>query len=146
MGKSIVRNIWSMIIMNIVILVATLTLHELGHALAGKALGCVTAKAIIYDSQTTNPYTELVCNRSDQKATYVSGLILTTFFGISFLAFENKSQKTLSLVIIGFGIFLSALDIVEITGLSIMQYIFISLGLLSLVIGQILYGIFSVKE
>ncbi|MEM5777407.1 MAG: hypothetical protein QXJ06_03080 [Candidatus Aenigmatarchaeota archaeon] len=145
MGKSLVRNIWSMIIMNVVILISTLTIHELGHALTGKILGCVSAKAIIYDSQAINPYTELVCLQTQQKATYFAGLILTTVFGLSFLILE-KPYKAFSIVIIGFGIFLAALDIVEITGINIMQYIFIFFGMSGLIIGQILYGIFSIKE
>ncbi len=146
MGKSIAKSIWSMIIINIVILISTLSLHELGHALSGKILGCASAKAVIFDTNYNNPYTELVCQDSQQKTAYAAGFIITTFFGLTFLAFEDKKQRILSLVVIGFGIFLAALDIVEITGVSIMQYIFILFGLISLVIGQILYGIYNAKE
>jgi hypothetical protein len=141
---NLAKKIWSMIIINIAILITTLTIHELGHALAGKVLGCASAKAVIFDSNSPNPYTELSCQRDDKTA-YAAGLVLTTIFGLSFIAFD-KPQKTLSLVIIGFGIFLASLDIVELTGLSITQYIFMLLGLTSLIIGQILYGIYSVKE
>jgi len=146
MGKSIAKSISSMIIMNIAILIATLTIHELGHALAGKFLGCANAKAVIYDSQSSNPYTELVCQEKNQKAAYISGLMLTTLFGMSFLLFERKNEKIFSLIITSFGFFLAALDIVEVTGMSIMQYIFIFIGLSGLVIGQFLYGIFNAKD
>ncbi|MEM5777329.1 MAG: hypothetical protein QXJ06_02670 [Candidatus Aenigmatarchaeota archaeon] len=145
MSKSIFRSIWSMIIMNILILIATLTIHELGHALTGKILGCVTARAIIYDSENMNPYTELICLQTQQKVAYSAGLILTTIFGLSFLTIE-KPYKMFSIIIIGFGVFLAALDIVEITRLNVMQYIFILLGLSSLIIGQILYGISNIKD
>jgi len=134
-----------MIIINIAILISTLTIHELGHALAGKMLGCASAKAIIFDSNSLNPYTELNCQK-EEKTTYAAGLLLTSIFGFSFLASETKSQKTLSLVIIGFGIFLASLDVVELTSLNFMQYIFMFSGLAVLISGQILYGIHTIKE
>jgi len=139
------KRLLQMIIINLTILISTLTIHELGHALAGKLLGCASAKAVIFDSNSPNPYTELSCYR-EEKTTYAAGLLLTTIFGLSFLTFETKPQKILSLVIIGFGIFLASLDIVEFTGLNFIQYIFIFFGLLSLITGQILYGIYTVKE
>jgi hypothetical protein len=142
--KNSMKKLLSMIILNIAILTTTLTIHEIGHALAGKALGCVSAKAVVFDSTSMNPYTELSCQK-EERAAYAAGLILTTIFGLSFLVFE-KPHKALSLVIIGFGIFLASLDIVELTGLSFTQHIFIFWGLASLIIGQILYGIYSVKE
>jgi hypothetical protein len=141
---ALAKRIWSMIIINLAILISTLTIHELGHALTGKLLGCVTARAVIFDSNSPNPYTELVCQK-EEKTTYLAGLALTTLFGLSFLAFEDK-QRPLSLVIIGFGIFLAALDVVEFTRLNFMQYLFMLSGLVSLIIGQILYGIYNVKD
>ncbi|MFH8092886.1 MAG: M50 family metallopeptidase [Candidatus Aenigmatarchaeota archaeon] len=145
MGKSITRSIWSMIIINITILIATVSIHELGHAFVGKLIGCVNAKAVIYDSSSSNPYTELLCDKNIS-TTYLAGLIFTTLFGLSFMFFDKNSQKALTLIIIGFGILLAALDMVEITGINLMKYVFIFFGLLSLVIGQVIYGILTLKE
>ncbi|MCS7135280.1 MAG: hypothetical protein NZ893_02480 [Candidatus Aenigmarchaeota archaeon] len=145
MGKSITKNIWSMIVINLAILITTLTLHELGHAITGRLAGCVSAKAIIYDSSSPNPYTELLCEH-ESKPTYLAGLVFTTIFGLSFLFFDNKPQKMFSLIVIGFGIFLSALDMVELTQMTAIKYLFIFIGLTSLIIGQVIYGILNAKE
>ncbi|MBU5690078.1 MAG: hypothetical protein QXM68_03240 [Candidatus Aenigmatarchaeota archaeon] len=138
--KSLFRSISSMILINILIILSTITLHELGHALSGKLLGCAQAKAVIYDTESANPYTELVCYDKVDKM-YLSGLALTTLFGISFLTFDDKPNRYLSIVIIGFGIFLSSLDVFDLTGYNFFKYFFMIFGLISFIIGQILYGL-----
>ncbi|MEM0473124.1 MAG: hypothetical protein QXF88_00165 [Candidatus Aenigmatarchaeota archaeon] len=146
MSKSVARSIFSMIIINILIILSTVTLHELGHALSGKFFGCAQARAVIFDTENPNPYTELVCESNNVDKMYLSGIFLTTVFGFAFLTFDSKANRYLSIVVVFFGIFLASLDIIEVTGQIFAKYIFMFLGLSGLVIGQVLFGLEKAKE
>lgn len=141
-GKSLMKNITGMIILNITILIAVLTIHELGHVIGGRIIGCNDAKAVIFDSEKEGPYTEMACEKTEkQNIAYLSSLVFTGLFGLSFLAFDSKTQRSMIFVALGFGILLAGLDIVVITQLEIMQYIFVMLGFVLMVFGEILLGI-----
>lgn len=141
-SKSVMKNITGMIILNITILIAVLTIHELGHVVGGKIIGCNNAKAIIFDSEKEGPYTELLCEKTEnQNIAYLSSLMFTGLFGLSFLAFDNKTQRSMIFVALGFGLLLAGLDIVVITGFEIMKYLFIVSGFAIILFGEVLLGI-----
>jgi len=131
-----------MIIFNITIIVAVISIHELGHVLGGKLIGCNEAKVVIFDSSQEGPYTEMVCsNTNNQNIAYLSSLATTTLFGLFFLTFEEKSQKNMFFIILGLGILLAGLDIVAVSGLEIMKYVFIFFGFGIVLFGEILVGL-----
>lgn len=145
--KSIVKDITNMIILNIIVLITVLALHEFGHALGGKLIGCDEIKAVIFDSRN-GAYTELNCKQNEEKQNiaYLSSLIFTGLFGLSFLTFDKKTQKSMIFVALGFGILLAGIDIVVVTGLEFMKQLFVLFGLTIMILGEILVGLFYASE
>ena len=141
-NRPIFNSIITMIILNLIVFLSTITLHELGHVIAGKFMKCDGVKAVIFDSKEQTPYTELECyNVESHEFAYLSGLMLTTLFSFSFLFFTEKSQRNMFWVVLGLGIFFASLDIVTITGVEIMRYLCMAISLVFLVIGEVLTGI-----
>jgi hypothetical protein len=102
-------------------------------------MGCQSGKAIIFDTSQQGPYTELICsNGMNHNLAYFGSFILTIIFGSIFLFLKGTPQRNLFFVVIGFSILYGSLDIVAITGIQMMEYLFIVLGMTFVVIGEIL--------
>jgi len=144
MEKALVSTLsimMNLILLNVAIFLSTLSLHELGHVIVGMYTGCESGKVILYDSEQPGPYAELMCSDGvDEKFALAGSLLATTVFGSLFL-FLRSPERNLFLIIIGFGIFFGALDIVMITGIEIMQYVFIAFGMLFIIVGEFLTGL-----
>ena len=132
----------NLVLLNIIIFLSTLSLHEMGHVIVGMYTGCDSGKVILYDTGQPGPYAELMCSREvDERFALAGSISVTTVFGSLFLFLRRSPQRYLFFIIIGFGIFFGALDIVMITGIEMMQYVFIAVGMLLIIIGEFLTGL-----
>ena len=132
----------NLVLLNIAVFLSTLSLHEMGHVVVGMYTGCESGKVILYDSGQPGPYAELMCSSGvDERFALGGSLLATTVFGSLFLFLRDSPQRNLFFVIIGFGIFFGSLDIVMITGIVMMQYVFIVFGMLLIIIGEFLTGL-----
>ena len=140
--KSTLNIMINLILLNIAMFLSTLSLHEMGHVLVGMYTGCESGKVILYDSGQSGPYAELMCSDGvDDRYALAGSIAATTMFGSLFLFLKRSPQRNLFFVIIGFGIFFGALDIVMITGIEMMQYVFIAFGMLLIIIGEFKTGL-----
>ena len=139
---SAVRAITNMTLFNIGIFLSLLTLHEVGHVFIGMLIGCQSGKAIVFDTTQPGPYAELLCpNIINYNLAYLGSLIFTIIFGSIFLFLKRSPERNLFYVVVGFSILFSSLDIVYFTGILIMQYVFMGLGLIFITFGEFLTGL-----
>ena len=139
---STLQIIANMTIFNIGIVLSLLSLHEVGHVLFGMYMGCQSGKAIIFDTSQQGPYAELICSGEvNYSFAYIGSLIIPMIFGSIFLFLKNTPQRNFFFVILGFSILFCSLDIVAITGIQTMEYCFIVLGIIFVVIGELLTSI-----
>jgi len=132
----------NLVLLNIIIFLSTLSLHEMGHVIVGMYTGCENGKVILYDTEQPGPYAELMCSDGvDDRFALGGSLLATTAFGSLFLFLKGSPQRNLFFIIIGFGIFFGALDIVMFTGIEMMQYVFIAVGMFLIIIGEFLTGL-----
>jgi len=139
---STIRAITNMTLLNIGIFLSLLTLHELGHVFIGMLIGCQSGKAIVFDTSQPGPYAELLCqNVINYNLAYLGSLILTMVFGSIFLLLKRSPERNLFYVVVGFSILFSSLDVVYLTGILMMQYLFMFLGLTFITFGEFLTGL-----
>jgi len=132
----------NLVLLNVAIFLSTLSLHEFGHVIVGMQVGCESGKVILYDSLQPGPYAELMCsNGVDDRFALAGSFLATAVFGSLFLFLRKSPQRNLFFIVLGFGIFFGALDIVMITGIVMMQYVFIAVGMLLIIIGEFLTGL-----
>ena len=112
------KRIMSVILLNVIVFFALLSIHEIVHVVVGSCLGCDYGKAVIIDANFAGPYAELVCSNTNQFLLYVSSLLVTGCFGLLFLSFKSPG-KNLFFVILGLSIIFSSVDI----GLATMESI-----------------------
>lgn len=112
------------------ILVSSVAVHELGHALTAQYYGCGQFKAVIYD--VIAPHTEIICDfyYNDLILT-LSGFGATLVIALMFVLTGSQFTKGLSYMLFGFGLLISYGDLVD---LGISKNIIALLLLLSLVI------------
>ena len=127
-----------MILINLTLALALVSIHEMAHVMIGIHLGCKDGKAILFDSQEENPYAELLClKRINLSLISISSLIAGFCFGLSFLLLGNREQKSFAFIIFGFSIIFSSLDITSITS-QILFYPLLISGLGITTLGEIL--------
>ncbi|MFH0929005.1 MAG: hypothetical protein V1818_01460 [Candidatus Aenigmatarchaeota archaeon] len=105
------RKIINIILLNVLVFFALVSIHEIAHLGAGYLMGCEHGKAVLLDSVFNGPYTEMICTSSlNQTLMHISGLIMTSCFGLLFLSLKSPG-KSMFLVVFGLSVIFSALDI-----------------------------------
>lgn len=138
---SAIRSVGIIIVFNIMILFTVLAIHEIGHYLVGLQSGCDSAKVVLLDTTEEGPYTELHCSEGvNLTLPYAASLGFTLVFGGLFLFFKPP-ERNLFLVIVGLSILTAGLDVVMLTNIEFLQYIFIFVGLVFVALGEIVFGI-----
>jgi type III secretory pathway component EscU len=101
------------IILTNFIFIGTITVHEVGHLLTSRTLGCEFGK-IIYEQGF--PHTEILCNDSFNSLTKVilGGILLPILIAILLYFAGGTFIRELSLLIIGFNLIISYQDILDI--------------------------------
>ncbi|MBN1503275.1 hypothetical protein JW930_07085 [Candidatus Woesearchaeota archaeon] len=100
------------IVINLVLtFITVISLHELGHALAGQYYHCEYTKAVIYDAKSL-PHTELRCSiPSSILVISFAGIVLPLFVGILLLLYGRSYVLGNAYLIIGFSFYLSKHDL-----------------------------------
>ena len=102
------REIFSVVAINIAIFLALILIHEASHAIAGIYTGCYKVNIVLFDLASL-PHTDLVCPMEGVNLlVHMSGLITTSLFGLIFLLTRNS--KSLVFLAVGFSLIFGALD------------------------------------
>jgi hypothetical protein len=126
-----VKFIVFIISISIFILISSVAIHELGHALIAQYYGCEHSKAVIYDI-IKPPHTEIRCNEYYNNVILTLGGIMFTFvIAFIFLLTGGVFTTTLSYLIFGFALLISYGDLSD---LGISKNIIVTIMFLSLVI------------
>jgi len=124
-----------LILLLIIIIFATIAVHEVGHVLLAKYFGCSGGKAVILDLNIGFPYAEFTCpTRIGETAAVFGGLIFTTVLAM-LLSLVKEDERNLSLFVLGFGFVGAAEDIIYLSNNPYLMYLFIVIGTLITVLG-----------
>jgi len=130
------------ILINIILTLSTISLHELGHFILGSFYGCEKMKVILIDTDiasTFTPYTIMSCNQNiSEKKLSLGAFLFTIPFGLLFFLLKLKPEKYFGLIIIGFNILISTLDVKKIIDLDILYYLEFIIGVLLIIRGEML--------
>ena len=78
------RKILGIILLNVIVFFALISIHEIVHVVVGTCLGCNFGKAVLLDAKMAGPYAEMVCSSgTNQLILYASSLFVTACFGLA---------------------------------------------------------------
>ena len=130
-----IREILNIILINLIVFFALISIHELSHTASGMLFGCRYERSILIDSKLIGPYTEMYCSNIGYLLTLISSLIITSSFSFLFLLL-NSSSRNLFPISLGLSIIFSSLDISIATGIQSLVYPIITIGFLVTSIGE----------
>ena len=128
------RGILNIIVINLLVFFALISIHEISHVATGIMLGCKKGGAILMDSNFIGPYTELYCS-SNSWLVYLGSLMITSLFSILFL-FTESSTRRIFFISLGLSLIFSSLDLSIITGMQYLFYPVVSLGFAATTLGE----------
>ncbi|MEM5794214.1 MAG: M50 family metallopeptidase [Candidatus Aenigmatarchaeota archaeon] len=123
------------IIVNIIVLLSLVSVHEFGHLVMGLLTGCSSARIVLFDTSREGPYTELFCNSSNP-ITYSGGILFSLAFSSLFLFLKEAEDKKLFFVAVGLSLMLSGLDIIALTSTYFSFYITTIFGFCLTIFGE----------
>lgn len=127
------KKVLKVIFINLVIFFALILIHETVHVLIGSHFGCKQVKLVLFD-MTKSPHTELACSqKSINQFLYISSLMVTVLFGSLFLFLKSKN---LFLLILGFSLIFSALDLDLLFNSDLLFHIAIISGFSVMTVGE----------
>lgn len=139
------RKFFSLILFNVTLFFALISIHELGHATFSFLTDCKEGKVIMFDLNGNAPYTLLSC--SDLKSKWLislGGFFSTLLFGCLFL-FSGKSDKNVFWLILGFSIVFSSFDIVSILNIPFLFPTLIGVGFTFVSVGEYLIASYLIE-
>lgn len=135
----------SIILLNVIVFFALISIHEIVHVTVGMCLGCEFGKAVLFDAKTAGPYAEMVCSSgNNQIILYASSLIVTACFGLLFLSLKSHG-KNLFFLVLGLSLIFSSLDI-GLATLDAVVYPMILFGFSFVTLGEYYMACSSIKE
>ncbi|MBN2454492.1 hypothetical protein JXB11_03015 [Candidatus Woesearchaeota archaeon] len=146
MGLIFARYLLYVISVASITMIATVSLHELGHALTASYYGCEPTR-IIYDLHNP-PYTEIGCSSLGSSAIIITlaGIIFVFIAAMLFYATEGVFTTRLAELMIGFGFLIAYTDLQD---LGISESIILLIMVLSvfIVIAAIVnFSLFYISE
>ena len=127
------------ILLNVAIVLATLTIHEAGHYILGHVSGCNNIRIVLFDSDNGSTYTYMKCSENTNYGIIaLGGFLLVIPFGMLFFFIKPLTERYLWFVIIGFNLIISYSDIGIITNLFMMPVLLTFSGAFMLVLGETL--------
>ena len=139
------KKILSIILLNVMVFFALISIHEIAHVAVGMCLGCSMGKAVLIDAKLSGPYAEMVCsNTVNQLILYSSSLILTVCFGLLFLSLGSPG-KNLFFVFLGLSIIFSSLDM-GLATVEAVTYPMLVSGFLFVTLGEYYMASSSINE
>ena len=130
-----IREILNIVLINLIVFFALISIHELSHTASGMLFGCRYERSILIDSNLAGPYTEMYCSDIGYLLTLISSLIITSSFSFLFLLL-NSPSRNLFPISLGLSIIFSSLDISIATNISYLLYPTVFLGFLITTIGE----------
>jgi len=126
------------ILLNVSVVLVTVSMHEFGHYTVGTALGCENMKIIILDSVVGNTYTQMNCPL-DTNVILIAfgGFLYTTIFGLLFILLKKLEERYLGVVVIGFNLTISSSDLALVTN-TLLPIVLVFIGLIVTIIGETL--------
>lgn len=123
------------ILFNVLIISATLLLHEAGHFLTGIYAGCTNIKLVIIDS-TLGTYTEMSCPHEQAFYFPLAGAFLLVLpFSLLFLLLKEFPERHFIWICLGFNLIIAVADFPAFVPL---QFFIFFLGVCLIVLGEIL--------
>jgi hypothetical protein len=129
------RGILHIIIVNLIIFFALISIHEMGHSIGGILSGCKYQRAVLLDSNLIGPYTEMYCSNINYMLTFFSSLLITTSFSFLFLLLKSPTRNLFP-VSLGLSIIFSSLDISIAANMASLVYPIVSLGFIVTALGE----------
>jgi len=140
-----VKEILNIILINLTVFFALMSIHEIGHSFSGMFFGCKYQKSVLIDYKLVGPYTEMYCSKINYFFVFLSGLIITSFFSFLFLLL-NSPTKNLFYISQGLSLIFSSLDISIATNISSIIYPIVTLGFLITAVGEYFVATSYIKE
>lgn len=134
--KTYLHLLLYLILFNACIISITISLHELGHLSLGNYLEC-KGKAVLFDLNNFNTYTELSCPEYVSSEILAYGAFIFVLpFALAFLLLKEFPEKNFCWIIIGLGIVTGSLDIVEIFKIPSAYYFSLIFGIILICFGE----------
>lgn len=125
------------ILLNIVMAIAIIVIHEEGHFFAGEQSGCENMKIVLYDASLASTYTQMNCPpETEVNLVLLGGFLFTTPFALLFFVLRGFPEKYFYLIIIGFNLTISSSDILFLTK-NLFTYVTVILGIIVIIFGEI---------
>ncbi|MCS7106083.1 MAG: hypothetical protein NZ942_02090 [Candidatus Aenigmarchaeota archaeon] len=137
--------IFKIILLNVIVLLSIVSVHEFGHLAIGLLTGCSSARVVFFDTNKEGPYTELFCN-SPNNLTYAGGIFFSIAFASLFLFLKEPEDKRLFFVALGLSLMLSGLDIIKLTSTYYSFYITTIFGFGITIFGEYTLTLSYVKK
>jgi len=139
-----IKEILNVVLINLIVFFALISVHEISHTAAGMLLGCKYQMSILLDSNLIGPYTEMYCS-NNYLLVFLSSLIITSAFSFLFLLL-NSPTRNLFWISFGMSIVFSSLDITIATNLQSLFYPVVSLGFIFTAAGEYFIADSYVKD
>lgn len=121
-----IREILNIILINLLVFFALISIHEISHVATGVIFGCKNQKAVLLDSNFFGPYTEFYYS-GNSTLIYLGSFIITSSFSLLFLFLKSPTRK-LFLISLGLSIIFSSLDFSIATNIQYLFYPLVFLG------------------
>ena len=139
------REILNIVLINLIVFFALISIHEIGHSAAGMLLGCRYEKSVLMDYNFAGPYTEMYCSNVNGLLISISSLLITSFFSALFL-FLRAPTRNLFLIGLGLSVIFSSIDISVAASLQSMMYPMVSLGFFVTAVGEYFIASYYAKN
>ena len=128
------KEILNIVLINLLVFFALISIHELSHVAAGIIFGCKNQISVFMDSNLIGPYTSFSCS-GNSILVYFSSFIITSCFSLLFLSLRSSARR-LFLISLGLSVVFSSLDISIVTNMNYLFYPAISIGFIITSIGE----------
>ena len=141
-----VRGILNIILINLMIFFALVSIHEMSHAIMSYCLGCEYEKAVLFDSKFNGPHTEFFCsNKMSEILVYSISLIITTIFSLGFI-FLDSPERNMFFISLGISITFSSSDIGIVFNTQTIFYPLLTAGFFLITAGEYFMAFSHIKE
>jgi hypothetical protein len=123
------REVLNIVMVNLIVFFALISLHEVGHMAAGMLFGCRYGGTVLMDSNFNGPYTEMYCSNVNYLLVLASSLAVTSLFSFMFLLLKSPTRNLFP-ISLGLSLIFSSADIILATGIQSLFYPSIALGFL----------------
>jgi len=127
-----------LLLINILIVFSTISIHELGHFFIGSFQKCENIKIVLLDANNLNTHTEMNCHPNTNINIIAYGSLLSvTPISFMFLFFEKRTERYYGVLMFGLNLIIATSDIQNIFKSNILYYLQFTIGLCIVIWTQI---------